>query len=160
MGPGSLFLSFMKGCCPVLYPCFLQVGLTRCPRSFGGHTGGIIWSFLCPDSSPREQSGQYSFLGMMNLGTRKVPAHRLGVTEIVYVNRDPTKIFIPTCPRGSCNDPLSVLPFSQAPEGRSIFLHLTSVLQYAVHAALGKYFVSVVQQVRTETNTALHGGAV
>lgn len=37
----------------VLYPFFLQVRLTRCPRSCGGHTGEIIWGFVSRSCSRR-----------------------------------------------------------------------------------------------------------
>lgn len=75
-------------------------GVTRCPRSFGQHTGGIIWGFVSRLCSWRATWRGSIFFSRWIWVTRKVPIHRFGMTEIVYVNRHPIKIFVPTHPRG------------------------------------------------------------
>lgn len=63
---------------------------------------------LCPHLVSGGQTDWAEFLSQdHDLGppeTRKVPAHRFEVTQIVYVvDRNPHKISVPTLPRGGSN---------------------------------------------------------
>lgn len=57
---------------------------------------------LCPESNSGGQNGQYFFFPQDDeFGVPEQCQHTdWGVTEIVYVNRHPIKIFVPTHPRG------------------------------------------------------------
>lgn len=93
----------------------------------GGHLPGCISFSGCEFGAPGKH--QHTDWGAVNCLCRQ----------------DPTKIFVPTQPRGGSDHPLSLFSLCEGSGKPAVFLLITAVPHYPVYAPLQKGFVPTAQ---------------